>query len=69
MCHIPNVIAAACILHNICEVHGERFNDAWLQDVRSAGNSSEPPNTTCRDGPSEKPKQIRDALVQYLNDH
>ena len=31
--HIPCVVAAACILHNICEVHGEKFNDAWLQET------------------------------------
>lgn len=27
---IPNIIAVACILHNLCEVHGEHFDDAWL---------------------------------------
>ena len=29
--NISNVITAACVLHNICEVHHEQFNDAWLQ--------------------------------------
>ena len=28
--HIPTVISACCILHNICEIHGECFNDTWL---------------------------------------
>ena len=28
--HIPHIIAAACILHNMCEVHGEQFNHALL---------------------------------------
>ena len=28
--HIPTVISACCILHNLCEVHGESFNDVWL---------------------------------------
>ena len=31
--HIPNVIAAACILHNVCETHGERFNEVWRQGI------------------------------------
>ena len=30
--HIPTVITACCILHNICEIHGEYFNDSWLAD-------------------------------------
>jgi len=28
---VPNVIAAAFILHNICETDHEYFNEAWLQ--------------------------------------
>ena len=28
--HIPTVISACCILHNMCEIHGESFNDSWL---------------------------------------
>ena len=31
--HIPNIIATACILHNICEKHGEHFNKSWLQSI------------------------------------
>ena len=66
--HIPTVTAAACILYNMCEVLGERFNDVWLQDmICFGGNSSEPPTSACRDGPSERPKQIRDALVHYFS--
>jgi len=30
--NVPHVINAACILHNICEIHGEHFNDKWLQN-------------------------------------
>ena len=25
--HIPVVISACCILHNMCEIHGDGFND------------------------------------------
>ena len=31
--NIPNVVAAACILHNMCEVHGDAINDAWLETI------------------------------------
>ena len=30
--NIPHMIAATCVLHNVCEVHHEHFNDAWLQN-------------------------------------
>ena len=27
------LVTACCVLHNICEVHGESFSDNWLEDV------------------------------------
>ena len=29
--NVPNVITAACVLHNICETHHEHFNEEWMQ--------------------------------------
>ena len=26
--NIPNIVTAACILHNVCKIHGESFNEA-----------------------------------------
>ena len=49
--HKPTVVAATCVLHNVCEVHGEKFKNSWVQDViRVGGNSFNPPTNTCRDG-------------------
>ena len=31
--NVPNVIAACCVLHNVCEIHGDTFNNDWLVDV------------------------------------
>lgn len=31
--NVPNVIAACCVLHNLCETHGDSFNEEWLQEV------------------------------------
>lgn len=63
--HIPTVVAAACILHNLCEIHGEHFNDTWLQEI-SDSNYSQPPTVAIRDGSSNQPKRVRDALVHYF---
>ena len=31
--NIPHIITACCVLHNVCEVHGDSFNDEWLLEV------------------------------------
>ena len=31
--NIPHIIAACCILHNVCEVHNDDFNEEWLEEV------------------------------------
>ena len=28
---VPNIITACCILHNLCEINREHFNDLWLE--------------------------------------
>ena len=33
--NVPQIIAACCVLHNVCEIHGDSFNDEWLQEVDS----------------------------------
>ena len=30
--NVPYIITACCVLHNMCEVHGDTFNEEWLQD-------------------------------------
>jgi len=62
--NIPHVITTACILHNICETHGEHFNDTWMED------ESDQPEVITRDttttGP---PQQVRNALVDYFQNN
>ena len=63
--NIPNVVTAACILHNVCEIHGESFNEAWLHEIQ--GSELQPNPGSVRDSNGERPKHIRDALVSYFN--
>ena len=29
---VPTVVAACCVLHNICEMNGDSFDEGWLED-------------------------------------
>jgi len=31
--NVPNVVLACCILHNVCEIHDDEFNEEWLDDL------------------------------------
>ena len=31
--NVPHIVAACCILHNVCEIHGDTFNEVWIADV------------------------------------
>ena len=43
--NIPRAITAACILHNICEIHGESFNEAWLREIQPDSSFPQPSST------------------------
>ena len=64
--NIPCVITACCILHNMCEVHGDSFNDLWLEDVDvyTQPEASSPGGTTA----SPTAIAIREALVKYYSE-
>ena len=44
--NVPAVAAAACVLHNICEIHHDQFNDAWLAEN---DDLAQPATTAFRD--------------------
>ena len=29
----PELVAACCVLYNVCEFHGDAFDDEWLNGV------------------------------------
>ena len=67
--NIPNVIAACCILHNLCEIHGEAFCDSWMESIQS-GDSQEEPAAPSHRGNVETlsaAQAIRNNLVHYMN--
>ena len=30
---VPKLVAACCMLHNVCEIHGETFDEDWMSDI------------------------------------
>ena len=61
--NIPHIVTAACILHNICEIHHEHFNDTWMQ---SGEVDYVQPETVARDTPTGPPQNVRNALMEYF---
>ena len=67
---LPELVAACCVLHNICEIHGENFNEDWLHDldtnnvdqVRSQQDSNS--SSTCGSG-----EEVRKALTTYFKEN
>ena len=65
---VPEVVGACCVLHNLCQAHGEVFDEQWLDSddadaemqIDLLGASTQPCNDP--DG-----NHIRSALTMYLN--
>ncbi|XP_005999530.1 uncharacterized protein LOC102349566 [Latimeria chalumnae] len=62
---IPTMILACCILHNICEVHNDHFNEEWLEAI---GQTEFPqpadPVPESMDNPSAE--EVRQLLCDYF---
>ena len=61
---VPTIISACCVLHNICEVHKEQFDETWMEELASGVNASSPTQNTSTNTNAES---IRTALCNYMN--
>ena len=61
--NVPTVITACCILHNVCEVHRDRFNESWMEEHSDA--LEQPPSAGTTAVTSDAATAIRNSLVQY----
>lgn len=57
---VPELVAACCVLHNMCEVHGDTFNEEWLES--GCGTSTAIVGSSL----SESGMNIRQALMTYF---
>ena len=63
---LPEVVAACCVLHNICEIHGESFDEDWMQDVTSQDSVNSPSTSSASSVDSDK--SIREALMSHFRE-
>ena len=63
---VPTIVNACCVLHNLCEVHGDGFDDDWLSEEEEvpAGPSSSASTASLQ---SATCNVIRDALCDYFD--
>ena len=40
VCDVPELVAACCVLHNMCEVHGDLFDNSWLEGTDNCNNTT-----------------------------
>ena len=64
---VPELVAACCTLHNICESSGDCFREEWMEDLSDQPSCS----STCNTGvslDSSNGKVIRDTLMSYFSE-
>ena len=60
---MPTVVAACTILHNMCEIHTDKFDDQWLLDITEAEAQRMESLENVSGGKADK---IRTALAEYF---
>ena len=65
---LPQLVAACCVLHNICESNQEVFIDDWVQNDPNSSLSSPIPNPTTS-AIANGGKDIQQALMSYFSQH
>ena len=64
---VPTVIAACGVLHNICEVFKESYDERW--NTEDDDDRPQPNTSTEDEVDSSRPGNIRNALMKYFEEH
>ena len=65
--NFPTVISAACVLHNMCEIHGESFDESWASSDNGSSDLAQPDRRPADNTAISGSVTIREALVDYFN--
>ena len=63
---MPTYVTAYCILHNICEVHNDGFNEEWLPQGTSVNSAGDQSLDIIQATRIDNASTIRDQLKDYL---
>jgi len=64
--NVPAVVSACCVLHNVCETHGDYFDDEWV----ASHTASSSPSSVRGFGQVDdngNAKNVRQALCTWLS--
>lgn len=62
--NVPHIIVACCVLHNMCEIHHDNFNEEWLAEV----NLDQPEQYSSTESPTGLGgDQVRNVLMEYFS--
>lgn len=64
VCDVPELVSACCVLHNVCEIHGDQFNEEWMDGV---GTNDQVSDWASSPHVEEDSSNIRNALMTYFN--
>ncbi|XP_036410905.1 protein ANTAGONIST OF LIKE HETEROCHROMATIN PROTEIN 1-like [Megalops cyprinoides] len=62
---LPTMILACCILHNVCEVHGDIFSEEWLEAV-SQSECPQPSDTVPASADDPAAEEVRSLFCDYF---
>ena len=65
VCDVPELVAACCVLHNVCEIHGEHFDEDWMEGVQ---DDSITVNSTPTTTHADSGQNTRQALMTYFHE-
>ena len=65
VCDAPEIVAACCVLHNVCEIHGDAFNEEWMEGVER--DLEESSSVTAHAQPTESSKNIKNTFMSYFS--
>ena len=64
-CDVPELVAACCVLHNICETQGDTFDDQWMEGTRRQERECDTNSTTVQS--EENAVTIRKAFMSHFS--
>ncbi len=62
---VPTMILACCVLHNVCEVHGDGFEERWEEAVRHE-ESPQPADEVSPAADDRHGEEVRALFCEYF---